>query len=53
MRLLRLITTFARMPYPAYACAVVICWQMGYPIELADRVRGLIVWRRQRIFEIN
>ena len=50
MRLLRLINTFAQMPFPAYACAVAVCWQMGYPVELADRLRELVKWERYKMF---
>ena len=53
MRIRRLVRTFAAMPLPAYNAGTIICRHLGYPTELAERVRALIVWRRQRIFDIN
>ena len=50
MRLRRLVRTFSGLPFPAYGCAVVVCGQMGYPLELVERVRKLIVWEREKMY---
>ena len=50
MRLRRLVRTFAAMPLPAYNAGTIICRHLGYPYELADRVRELVKWERYKMF---
>lgn len=50
LRIRRLVRTFAAMPLPAYSAGTVVCRQLGYPIELADRVRELVKWERLKMF---
>jgi len=50
MKIRRLVRTFAAMPLPAYNAGTVICRQLGYPVEMADRLRELVKWERYKMF---
>jgi hypothetical protein len=50
MKIRRLVRTFAAMPLPAYSAGTVICRQLGYPVEMADRLRELVKWERYKMF---
>jgi hypothetical protein len=50
MKIRRLVRTFAAMPLPAYNAGTIICRQLGYPVEMADRLRELVKWERYKMF---
>lgn len=53
MRILRLIRTFAKTPFPAYGAAYAICQQLQLPYMAANRLRALIQAERLKLFNLE
>ena len=50
LKIRRLIRTFAATPIPAYNAGTAVCRHLGYPAEMADRIRELVKWERYKMF---